>query len=185
MGAQTIELSDQTRVSQVGADLPLRRVVLRFARTLQAIDLLDRHAKLQDLSKAPGIIVRSSSPMSWASPKCTHRARTSRRHCAVVPDPEAPPIRSQRHVENSIATVRRRLSVASARTLIRCHVPKPCDHSRPIEDHRDAVELTPRLDIERAGFVFTTIVVQFQSIARPIRNFAYVITPSANLRKTA
>ena len=39
-----------------------------------------------------------------------------------VTDPEAPPIRPERHVPNSIATVRRRLVVALTRTLPRC----PC-----------------------------------------------------------
>jgi SRSO17 transposase len=39
-----------------------------------------------------------------------------------VTDPEAPPIRPERHIPNSIATVRRRLIVALARTLPRC----PC-----------------------------------------------------------
>src|SRR5881296_3644394 len=40
----------------------------------------------------------------------------------TVTDPEAPPIRPERHVPNSIATIRRRLIVALARTLPRC----PC-----------------------------------------------------------
>ena len=39
-----------------------------------------------------------------------------------VIDPEAPPIRTERHVANSIATTRRRLSVAIVRALDRC----PC-----------------------------------------------------------
>ena len=43
----------------------------------------------------------------------------------VVHDPEAPPIRPERHVENSIATLRKRLTVALARSLYRC----PCCHS--------------------------------------------------------
>ena len=43
----------------------------------------------------------------------------------VVQDPEAPPIRPERHVENSIATMRKRLTVALARSLYRC----PCCHS--------------------------------------------------------
>ena len=37
-------------------------------------------------------------------------------------DPEAPPIRPERHIPNSIATIRRRLIVALAKTLPRC----PC-----------------------------------------------------------
>src|SRR5260221_1463526 len=40
----------------------------------------------------------------------------------TVIDPEAPPIRPERHVPNSIATLRRRLTVALVRTLPRC----PC-----------------------------------------------------------
>jgi hypothetical protein len=39
-----------------------------------------------------------------------------------VTDPEAPPIRPERHIPNSIATLRRRLTVALARHLSRC----PC-----------------------------------------------------------
>ena len=40
----------------------------------------------------------------------------------TVTDPEAPPIRPERHIPNSIATIRRRLIVTLARTLPRC----PC-----------------------------------------------------------
>jgi len=43
----------------------------------------------------------------------------------VVQDPEAPPIRPERHVENSIATMRKRLTVALDRSLYRC----PCCQS--------------------------------------------------------
>src|SRR6476660_7066177 len=39
-----------------------------------------------------------------------------------VTDPEALPIRPERHIPNSIATIRRRLIVALAKTLPRC----PC-----------------------------------------------------------
>jgi hypothetical protein len=39
-----------------------------------------------------------------------------------VTDPEAPPIRPERHIPNSISTVRRRLIAALTRTLPRC----PC-----------------------------------------------------------
>ena len=45
-----------------------------------------------------------------------------------VPDPEAPPIRPERHIENSIATIRRQLTVALARTLTRC----PCCQALPL-----------------------------------------------------
>jgi hypothetical protein len=43
----------------------------------------------------------------------------------TVTDPEAPPIRPERHIPNSMATMRRRLIVALARTLPRC----PCCNS--------------------------------------------------------
>ena len=45
----------------------------------------------------------------------------------TVIDPEAPPIRSECHVENSIATIRKRLTVALAKSLARC----PCCQSTP------------------------------------------------------
>src|SRR3954468_11352225 len=48
-----------------------------------------------------------------------------------VIDPAAPPIRPERHVLNSIATVRRRLTVALARSLERC----PCCATRIRELH--------------------------------------------------
>jgi SRSO17 transposase len=44
-----------------------------------------------------------------------------------VPHPGAPPIRPERHIENSIATIRRQLTVALARTLMRC----PCCQALP------------------------------------------------------
>jgi len=44
-----------------------------------------------------------------------------------VDDPTAPPIRPERHIPNSIATMRRRLTVALAKTLERC----PCCQARP------------------------------------------------------
>jgi hypothetical protein len=52
-----------------------------------------------------------------------------------VIDPAAPPIRPERHVLNSIATVRRRLTVALARSLERCpccatRIHKPNHHTR-------------------------------------------------------
>ncbi len=54
-----------------------------------------------------------------------------------VPHPEAPPIRPERHIENSIATIRRQLTVALARTHMRCRAAKPCHHDRPLGDRRD------------------------------------------------
>lgn len=43
--------------------------------------------------------------------------------------PKAPPIRPERHVENSIATIRRKLTVALAKSLMRC----PCRHARHLK----------------------------------------------------
>lgn len=43
----------------------------------------------------------------------------------TVTDPEAPPIRPERHIPNSIATLRRRLTVDLAKRLGRC----PCCHT--------------------------------------------------------
>jgi len=40
----------------------------------------------------------------------------------AVPDPHAPPVRTERHVVNSIATIRKRLTIALAKSLYRC----PC-----------------------------------------------------------
>ena len=45
-----------------------------------------------------------------------------------VTDPEAPPLRPERHVANSIATLRRRLIVGIARTL--ATLPLLCDATR-------------------------------------------------------
>src|SRR3954471_13648865 len=63
-------------------------------------------------------------------------ARSSR-HLTFPPviDPAAPPIRPERHVPNSIATMRRRLTVALAQSLERCpccatHFRRPPHHSR-------------------------------------------------------
>jgi hypothetical protein len=60
-----------------------------------------------------------------------------------VPDPEAPPIRAERHIENSIATIRRQITVVLARTLMRCPCcqAKQSDQDNPTRVHRDAVEL--------------------------------------------
>src|SRR3954466_16042850 len=45
---------------------------------------------------------------------------SARRLASPVIDPAALPIRPERHVPNSIATVRRRLTTALARSLTRC-----------------------------------------------------------------
>ena len=56
-------------------------------------------------------------------PSAPHRAGSLAKPAyPKVTDPAAPPIRPQRHVPNSIATIHRRLAVAIARTLPRC----PC-----------------------------------------------------------
>ena len=49
--------------------------------------------------------------------------------------PEAPPVRPERHVANSIATMRRHLIVALATTLARCpccNAPRKTTHATPI-----------------------------------------------------
>ena len=61
------------------------------------------------------------SPLSLPA---AHDASPTRR---FIFDPEAPPIRPERHVENSIATIRKRLTVALAKSLARC----PCCQSTP------------------------------------------------------
>ncbi|MGY4363283.1 hypothetical protein ACVWZR_002466 [Bradyrhizobium sp. i1.3.1] len=43
----------------------------------------------------------------------------------TVTDPEAPPRRPERHIPNSIATMRRRMIVATARNLSRCPIVSP------------------------------------------------------------
>lgn len=52
---------------------------------------------------------------------CSRRLRFPK-----VTDPEDPPLRPERHISNSIATVRKRLTVALARRLTRCPC---CNHS--------------------------------------------------------
>jgi len=53
-----------------------------------------------------------SSPVSLR----TQSGRQSRAFSRSL-DPEAPPIRPERHVENSIAMIRKRLTVALAKSL--------------------------------------------------------------------
>ena len=50
----------------------------------------------------------------------------------AVPDPEALPLRPERHIPNSIATLRRRLAVALVQTLPRCPC---CAKQLKIEPH--------------------------------------------------
>ena len=61
----------------------------------------------------------------------------------TVTDPEAPPLRPERHIPNSIATMRRRLIVALVRNLPRC----PCcaaQSSRQDAELCDAVRMSSR-----------------------------------------
>src|SRR3979411_2623334 len=66
----------------------------------------------------------SVSPTAAPSPPQDHLPPRSSRDLPFprVTDPEAPPIRPERHIPNSIATMRRRLIVALAERLQRC----PC-----------------------------------------------------------
>src|SRR6478752_5986704 len=66
-----------------------------------------RHARHRRL-RIPGLRVESDFPLSLAYPRVT--------------DPAAPPLRPERHVANSIATIRIRLARALVRRLPRC----PC-----------------------------------------------------------
>ena len=60
---------------------------------------------------------RRFPPVDLVPPRCSKNLPFP-----TVTDPEAPPLRTERHVPNSIATMRRRLIVALAKTLARC----PC-----------------------------------------------------------
>jgi hypothetical protein len=76
------------------------------------------HASLCIAAHGFLIAERGALPPQDQLPSRRSRICNSRR----VPDPGAPPIRPERHIPNSIATGRRRLIVALARTLPRC----PC-----------------------------------------------------------
>jgi hypothetical protein len=77
----------------------------------------------------------------WRQPARLIRERAAippQAHCGaknlafpIVHYPEAPPIRPERHVENSIATVRRKLAVALAKSLFR----RPCCQSSMTKQH--------------------------------------------------
>jgi hypothetical protein len=84
----------------------------RVARLPPPCHALYRRQRLPDRR------TRRPSPLRtvWAPRSCRDLA------FPAITDPEAPPIRPERHVPNSIATMRRRLIVALARTLPRC----PC-----------------------------------------------------------
>src|SRR4029077_5730534 len=57
------------------------------------------------------------SPQHFVPPRCSRRLPFPK-----VTDPEAPPLRPERHIPNSIATMRRRLVLVLVKHLRRC----PC-----------------------------------------------------------
>ena len=67
--------------------------------------------------RVPDLRAGDDSPLRTVPPRCSRNLPFP-----TVTDPEAPPIRPERHIPNSIATMRRRLTVALARSLDRC----PC-----------------------------------------------------------
>ena len=73
-------------------------------------------------SASPPTVFSSANERRFPRPRQRQMSRLS-----FVPNPEAPPIRPERHVENSIATIRRQLTIALARTLMRC----PCCQALP------------------------------------------------------
>jgi SRSO17 transposase len=74
-----------------------------------------RHASLCIAAYGFLILERSAFP-----PQPAGAAKNLR--FPAVPDPYAPPIRPERHVPNSITTMRKRLTIALAKSLYRC----PC-----------------------------------------------------------
>src|SRR6202011_4782067 len=60
---------------------------------------------------------RRFPPQDLIPPRCSRNLPF-----ATVTDPEAPPLRPERHIPNSVATMRRRLIVALVKTTSRC----PC-----------------------------------------------------------
>ena len=142
-------------LSTLPEDTPLATLVdyakLRW-RIERDYEELERRTRLEPLRR---------SRLAWLSPSCHALHRRLRillsrngtqfppqppggARCLDYPkviDPEAPPIRPERHVENSIATIRKRLTVALAKFLARC----PCwsrrhDHLQP-DCVYDAVKL--------------------------------------------
>ena len=67
---------------------------------------------------------------------------------AKVTSPEDPPLRPERHVPNSIATIRRRLVAALATTLSRCHAAPPARRDRQ-RCSAQAATIEPIFDISR------------------------------------
>src|SRR5205809_3620841 len=108
-----IALADRARLpgTQAGARLwRLRRAWV--ARLSPPRHTLYRRLRLPDRRTR-----RPSPPQDRLAPRSSRDLPFP-----TITDPEAPPIRPERHVPNSIATIRRRLIVALARTLPRC----PC-----------------------------------------------------------
>jgi hypothetical protein len=68
------------------------------------------------------------------------------------PGPEAPPIRPERHVENSIATIKKRLTVALAKSLARCpccqSTPRPPEHRFPLNSPERAWRILGAIEDE-------------------------------------
>src|SRR5262252_6317516 len=69
---------------------------------------------------AYGFLIAERGALPPSGPPLLHRSRDL--PFPTVTDAEAPPIRPERHIPNSIATMRRRRIVALAKTLPRC----PC-----------------------------------------------------------
>ena len=68
--------------------------------------------------RLPDLRAGDDSPLRTSSRQAVQRTCRSR----PVTDPAAPPLRTERHIPNSIATMRRRLTVALAQRMSRC----PC-----------------------------------------------------------
>ena len=70
---------------------------------------------------AYGFLISERETIPPSGPRSTSAASRDLPYPRVI-DPEAPPLRPERHIPNSIATMRRRLIVALVRSLPRC----PC-----------------------------------------------------------
>jgi hypothetical protein len=115
-----------TRSCKANSDCPLRRS--RLARFSPPRDTL--HRSITASLSASG---KRFSPQPRGSGKCLRYTKVS--------DPAAPPIRPQRHVENSIATIRKQLAVALAKTLRDVHVVIQCTVRQLSISVHDTVEL--------------------------------------------
>ena len=69
---------------------------------------------------AYGFLISERETIPPSAPRAA--ARLAQLGFPPITDPEAPPIRTERHIPNSIATMRRRLIVALVRSAPRC----PC-----------------------------------------------------------